>query len=296
MKRLLPLAALLFMVVVWGATFTVVEDVVDRVAGATFVHLRFLVAFVALAPLAWPILRHRRALPAHFLRDAAVLGAVLAVGFLLQTWGLERIPASRSAFLTALSVLMVPIAQWLMRVDAPRPGPVAGALAAVVGLWILCDPDAVGGGFGIGDLMTLGCAAAFAAHLLLVGRVARRGFPAVPLALVQFAVVFLVSAPAVAIDPPGAALFTWPVVAAILITGLLACDAAFLCQVYAQRTISPTRVAVFLTLEPVAATVWAVLLGRETVTPALWWGGGLIVLATILAQIEWPRRHAAPAG
>jgi drug/metabolite transporter (DMT)-like permease len=222
------------------------------------------------------------------LRDAVPIGLMLFAGYAFQTGGLLSTTPSRSAFLTGLTVLFVPLAGVALGRDRPRALSLAGTVAAVVGLWALFQPwGGAGAAFNSGDALTIGCAASFAGHVLLVERAVRR-HPVVPLAVVQFAVVALLSAPALLFDLPVAAQLTANAVSAVLITGIFATALGFACQLYAQRRLGAVETAVMLTLEPVVAAIFSIAIGREAASTALVVGGLLIVVGMVLADLGSP--------
>ncbi|HUO87068.1 MAG TPA: DMT family transporter [Thermoanaerobaculia bacterium] len=293
-SRLAARAALLFATLVWGATFVVVERAIEDIAVLHLLALRFALGAVLLLPL----LARRGGLAglAAASRDGVLIGVVLFAGFAFQTYGLLWTTPSRSAFLTGVSVLLVPAFGWLTATSPVRPAALAGTLAAAAGLWTLFRPFAgdAAPAFNRGDALTLGCAAAFAAHVLMVERAVRR-HRVTPLAVMQFLVVAALAAPSLLLDPPAAGSFTPVAVAAVVVTGLFATAVAFACQLYAQRRLPAVEVAVVLTLEPVAAAVLSILVGREEPTLGLLVGGGLIVAGMLLADLGAPVVESAAA-
>lgn len=280
--------ALLFSTLVWGVTFVVVERALDDLPVFHLLAYRFTLGALLLLP--WLLRRRGRveSWPA-LLRDAVPIGVMLFAGYAFQTGGLLSTTPSRSAFLTGLTVLFVPLAGVALGRARPRALSLAGTVAAVVGLWALFQPwggDA-GAAFNSGDALTIGCAASFAVHVLLVERAVRR-HPVVPLAVVQFAVVALLSAPALLFDPPHAAQLTTNAVSAVLITGIFATALGFACQLYAQRRLGAVETAVMLTLEPVVAAIFSIAIGREAASTALVVGGLLIVVGMVLADLGSP--------
>lgn len=292
--RLAARAALLFASLTWGATFVVVERAIEDLAVLHLLALRFALGAVALLPLlarrgGWPALRAAA-------RDGVLIGAMLFVGYAFQTYGLLWTTPSRSAFLTGLAVLFVPAIGWAAGAARPRTALMAGALVAAAGLWVLFRPFAgeAAAGFNRGDALTVGCALAYAVHMLMVERAVTR-HRVTPLAVMQFLVVAALAAPALVLDPPTRAAFTATAVGAVLVTGVLATAAAFACQLYAQRRLAASEVAVVLTLEPVAALVTSVLVGREEPTWGLLAGGGLILAGMLLAELAAPPPETAAA-
>lgn len=293
-SRLAARGALLFASLTWGATFVVVQRAIEDLAVLHLLALRFALG----AALLLPLLARRGGLPALRVarRDGLLIGVALFAGYAFQTYGLLWTTPSRSAFLTGLSVLLVPAIGWFTGTARPRPATLAGTVVAAAGLWVLFQPFAgAAGGFNRGDALTIGCAIAYAAHVLMVERAVRR-HRVTPLAVVQFLVVAALAAPSLVLDPPTRAAFTPAAVGAVLVTGVLATAVAFACQLYAQRRLSAVEVAVVLALEPVAAVVTSVLVGREEITAGLLAGGGLILAGMLVAEATAPPVEAAPAA
>jgi drug/metabolite transporter (DMT)-like permease len=138
----------------------------------------------------------------------------------------------------------------------------------------------------------LGCAVAFAAHILLLGRYAPR-FSTYRLAVVQLASAGLLALTWAALAGdlvvPGSA----EVWVALLITSVAASAGAFLIQTRAQREVSPTRTAVILTMEPVFAGLFGFLLAGERLSGRGWLGAGLILAGMLVAELGG-RQPAAP--
>lgn len=277
------LAAMLCASLIWGTTFVVVHRALDVIPVFHLLAFRFLLGASALAPWLLRGLRDRRLWPLG-LR----LGGVLFVAFALQTAALARTTPSRAAFLTALSVILVP---FMARVWPGLPltrTALAGSALALFGLWVLYRPGlAAGRGFGAGDWLSLGCAVAFAAHVLVVHDAARRG-PARPLAALQFGVVALLATPSLLVRYPVRAELSGNALLAVLVTGLLATALAFTLQLQAQRTLAAAEVGVLLALEPVFAALFSVALGAEPWTAATALGGLLILAGTVVVQIRRP--------
>jgi drug/metabolite transporter (DMT)-like permease len=283
--------ALVVAAICFGTTFVVVQDAVGRVEPIPFLAVRFLVGAAALAPLA-----RRRPRSTGEVRDGVLAGTALVFGYALQTIGLQYTGSATSAFITYLLVVFVPVLSFVVLRRRPHPVTLAGIALAVAGLVLLTDPGGSGetAGFGRGELLTLGCAVAFAAHVVILGATAHRHDP-IRLATVQVAVVGAVCA------VPGLWLggyaFTAPALAAAVFTGLVATALAFVLQVWGQRTVPPARVALLLLLEPVFAGLMAAVRG-EPLTATQLAGAGLILLAVVASEVvpEVIERRRAPIG
>lgn len=286
------LLLLLGVELVWGTTFTLVKAALDVCTPLLFNLLRMLVATFALA-----IVNHRvlRRLTPGNIRDAALAGIFLALGYQLQTAGLGRTTPSKSAFITGLVVVLVPLLVLFPRIRPAGMGRtrwngIAGAFIAFVGLVLLTTPPGSArtlfSGIGPGEWLTLGCALAFAAHLLVLAHVSPR-MDARTLGTLQIAFAALAMLITMPLEKRPHVHFTPLLVAALLITGLLGTAAAFTIQSYAQRHIPPATTALIVTLEPVFAWLTSLLVLHERLSHRALTGAGLILAAILLAEL-WP--------
>jgi len=283
---------------VWGATFVMVKDAVSAFPVFSFMAIRFALATTALTPL---VLWRRRQLaatapagpfagtallnPARLRRIALpslLIGGALFSGYAFQTAGLQLTTPAKAGFITGLSVVIVPvIAALLLRQPPPRNAWIGISLATIgLGLLSLTANLRV----QPGDLLVLGCALSFAAHILLTGHFAPRHDPLL-LTLGQVVAVAVFSAVAALVfDKPapltGQALF------AAAFTGLLATAAAFGVQTVAQRFTTATHTALIFAAEPVFAGLFSFLLVGEVLGPRQLIGCGLILAGMVVAEVR----------
>ena len=284
--------ALLVLTLVWGTTFTLVKRVLDAgTSPGVFLSLRFGLATAVLGAL-W-LLRRPRPSPGLW-RDGGLLGLAMFVGFALQTFGLRFTTPSRSGFITGLAVVVVPlIARFLQ--DRRVGGPAwAGVALAVVGLTMLTRP--FGGGstslVQFGDLLTLGCAVAYAFQIVWTSEFSPR-HPLVALTFVQIAVTFLGSLLLLAFEPVRIAPST-ELVGTVLFTSLAMTVGAFFVMNWAQRHTTAVRAAIIYSLEPASAAVFSHFVTGE-VLPALGLAGGaLIMLGVVVAEVGGAMQARAP--
>jgi drug/metabolite transporter (DMT)-like permease len=218
------------------------------------------------------------------LRDGLLCGSLLAAGFLLQTEGLQRTTASRSGFLTGLLVVFTPLFELLLFRKKPARAALAGVLLAFAGMALLSGPLGDGAAStALGDALTVACALVFALHILALGHVARR-HPVLPLLLVQLATIAvaaalvgpLIETPHLSPEPR--------LLLAIAYLALFATLLALGVQTWAQRKVSPVRMALLSSLEPVFAALWAALLLGEQLAFREKLGGALIVLGVAVGE------------
>lgn len=302
--------ALVLVNLIFGATFVVVKDAMTHVTPVRFLALRFLFGGGLLLVIA--LLRERPAVrSARAWRDGAILGGVLFLSYGTQTSGLVFTTPAVSAFLTSLSVVLVPVLAVLFLRDRVSSAAWFGVACATGGVVALTAPGAGMVGLGPGEMLTLGTAVGFAAHFVITARFAGRN-PPLTLAAVQLAVCGALSIALLGLDgvleragataAPAAGLFApLPAVAWIEAAGMGvgATALTFFLQTWAQRTLSATRVGVIFALEPVFATLFSyALFGerfgvRAAVGMGLILAGVIVVAARGMAAIEAKREPAA---
>lgn len=251
----------------FGITFVVVKQAITSFPPIGFVAWRFLIGGAALAILSWPK-------GGGLWKDGIIAGVLLWLGYTLQTVGLASTTATNSALVTGLYVVITPLLVAAWRRKAPSPGAVIGTVFAFIGVAMLTLDGRLA--LGSGDLLTVGCAFAFAGHIVFLSRAAPR-HPVVAFTAVQMlttaALAFLL---AVLVEgPPAPSGSDW---LPILVTGLGVSAVAYLLQVWAQTEIGPAPTAVVLTLEPVFAVGAGLVLG-ERLTLRGWVGAALILAA-----------------
>jgi drug/metabolite transporter (DMT)-like permease len=279
--RLLATAVLLAVTAVWGSTFPLIKGLLDRVPTLDFLAVRFALAAVFLVALAPGALR--RLSPASR-RHALVLGGIYGVAQVLQTAGLAHTPASVSGFITGMYVVCTPLLAAL--VLRTRIGPLTWLAVGVAtaGLAVL---TLNGLSIGYGEALTLVAAVLYAAHIVGLGAWSRPE-EALGMAILQVIVIavlcFAATAPDGVVLPDR--LGDW---VSIAYMAVFAGALAMLGQTWAQAHLPPTRTAIVMTMEPVFAATFAVLLGGESLTIRMGVGGLLVLTAMLMVELA-PRR------
>ena len=276
-----PLAelALVAIAAVWGLTFVMVQDAVERIPVMTFLAYRFIPA----AALVGLIFRRRLArLSRAGWLSAGGMGVFLTAGYVFQTLGLERTTAANAGFITGLFVVLTPIFGALF--FRQRAGGLAwiSALVSAFGLYLL---SGTGGDVNLdGDALVLGCAASFVFHILLTGR-AVEDHDVGALLAVQLGVcggfsLIVAGAQGDLVMPRSSEVWS-----ALIVTSLFASALGFFVQTYAQRHASPARTALILASEPAFAGAFAYVLQDEKLTSLDWLGTGLILVAIVAVEL-----------
>ncbi|MEQ4522517.1 DMT family transporter [Nocardioides kribbensis] len=278
---LLATAALLAMTACWGSTFFLIKDLLERVPTLDFLAVRFTIAGLVMLLVA-P--RAVARLSAESRRHAAVLGLVYGAAQILQTAGLAHTPASVSGFITGMYVVLTPVLAALLLRTRTSPVTWAAVALATAGLGVLTLD---GLSIGYGESITLVSAVLYALHIVGLGAWsdARQ---ALGMSIVQLLVIAAVCL--VATAPDGVVLpATTGDWVSVVYMALFAGALALLGQTWAQAHLAPTRSAIIMSMEPVFAAFFAVLLGGEGLTLRML-GGGAMVLAAMLVVELVPRR------
>jgi drug/metabolite transporter (DMT)-like permease len=276
-KRLRAEFALVGVTLIWGTTFVVVKSALAEVSTFVFLTLRFWVAAAAL------VLIYRGAVRKQGIGPGVFAGCLLFTAYVFQTLGLERTTASKSAFLTGLSIPLVPLFSSLVYKVRPRLVEVAGIVIASLGMALLTLSSVADlrSGMSTGDLLSLLCAVTFAFHIVIIGHYSQlHGFES--LAVVQIAAAAVLGSAVFWFAEPVRFHITAGVAAAVLLTGLLATALAFTIQAWAQQYTSSTRAALIFALEPPVAWLTSYLVTGEKMSNR---GkvGAVMILAGILA-------------
>ena len=275
--------------VIWGAAFVAQRVGMDHLGPFSFNGIRMLLAGIVLIPVAAFIDRKKepgvRPDPKDQRKAGLLCGALLFIASSLQQMGLVTTSAGKAGFITALYVVLVPVAAWLL--FRKNPGRVIwlGVVLAVFALWLLCMP--AGGGFALqgGDLLVLGCAVAFTGQILCVDYYAPK-VSGVKLARDEFLVTGMLSLLIAVFTET----ITWTGIREALIpllyAGLMSGAVAYTLQIIGQRDTDPTVASLIMCLESVFATLSGALILGEKMTVRETVGCVLMFVAVVLAQLS----------
>lgn len=285
-KTRLAVVALIGVGFTWGAAFVLMKDAIEQQPYMDFLATRFTIAALAMILLR-PLVALK--MQAGDLKYGALIGVVLAFGYITQTIGLELTTAATSGFLTGLYVVFTPLIAWLF-VKYKISGRVAiGVLFSIIGLAVFSGA-AQSVEFQVGQIWLVVCAVLYAIHILLLGKYGK-GRNSYRFAMLQIAAVALVTWGFAIVDgyqpPPN-----FEVWFAILFTALLSTVMAFWIQTWAQTLLDPSRVALLITSEVIWTAVLAIGMGQEPLTLAIVVGGGMMLTAMLI--VEWPSKNQEP--
>lgn len=280
-KTKAPQLALLFMTLIWGGTFLIVQYGLNYSSPLFFVGCRFAAASIAVGLLYF---RHLKGIRLKDVIAGACIGATIAAGYSTQTIGLQTISSSESAFLTALYVPLVPVLLWLIFRKSPNLMTWVGVILAFIGLIML-----TGNGFGqlnfnFGQTITMLGSIAIALEIILISFFSNKvDLANVTVLQLGFAsIICFAMMPIVGEHAPNE--FSWILVAITVGLGLAS---AFIQMVmnWAQRFVDPAQAAIIYAGEPVWAGIFGRIAGERLPFIALL-GGALVVFAVIISQLK----------
>lgn len=283
--------ALIGVTAIWGSTFVVVKNALDDVSTLLFLAMRFTLATAVLFILFRSQLTVNPGRMRYTLTGGCLAGLCLVSAYWFQTFGLRFTTPSKSAFVTGLISVVVPILGSIVYRKAPQTTEVFGVAVATFGLALLTLPPGRLA-LGRGDALTLGCTILFAAHILVLGRWSAKSAFAL-LSVTQIGVTALVAWLLCGWAERPFVRWTPALVFAILVTALLATALAFTVQAWAQRHTTPTRAALIFALEPVSAAITSYFVAGETLTRRALTGAALILAGILLVELKpfGKRRH-----
>lgn len=262
---------------VWGSTFVVMKAAIARQPEADFLATRFTIATLAMILVRPRVLRR---LNRKIIFHGSLLGLALGLGYIAQTYGLRITSAAVSGFITGMFIVFTPLIGAVILRRRVGSWTWLAVTLATIGLALL---SLHGFAVGRGEALTLLCALGFALHIVGLGEWSALHDSYV-LAIIQLAVVsilcWILTLGRGYQAPPD-----YGVWGAVILTAIFATAIAFLIQTWAQSLMAPTRAAVIMTMEPVFAGFFAVLLGGELLTAKVIFGGLFVVVAMYLVEL-----------
>lgn len=227
-----------------------------------------------------------------FNRKGWILGLFLFGGYLFQTIGLEYTSPANAAFITSLSVILVPILLIVLG-NKPNMVTISAFLIATAGLAILTiNFNSLQ--VNQGDIIVLGTAISIAIQIILTGKYVTEE-SAINLALAQLlcmavlSLIFAVTFEMKDFKPVYA--YSHFVILAILFTAIFATIYAYVVQTYAQQTVNAIVVAMIFTFEPVFALLYSLWVHQEVLTLPRAIGMLMILGATFMAILQENRSN-----
>ncbi|WP_048697082.1 DMT family transporter [Erwinia piriflorinigrans] len=275
---------LILITMVWGGTFLIVNHAMTVSGPFWFIGVRFATATVLLALISW---RTLRAITWQEVKAGTLIGLAIGCGYGLQAYGMQTLSGSKSAFITALYVPLVPLLQWAFLGRMPGLMSWIGVMLAFTGLLLLASPEGGATAFNVGEIATLISTLAIAAEIILIGACAGK-VNVQRVTVVQLGVAslfgFIIMLPIGESVPPFSPYLLFSAVGLGIASALIQVT-----MNWAQCSISPTRATVIYAGEP----VWAGVVGRiagERLPAIALLGGAFIILGVLVSELKLKRK------
>lgn len=283
-KNISGAAGLLFATLIWGTSFVVMKDTLDSVKPLFLLAVRFSIgALVFVAVCA----KRLKKIDLGYLKHGALMGIMLALAYILQTYGLNETTPGKNAFLTAVYCVLVPFMNWLFLKKKPGVNNIAAAVVCFIGVGLLSMTPGDGGGVNNGDGLTLAGGALYALHIIVVTRATDEKSDTLLLTLVQFTTAAVIcwvgtlafeGAPQLPIGPAA-----WK----LLYLGLVVTAVALFLQVWGQGRLPPSSAAIILSFEAVFGVTFSLLLGYDEPSVQTFIGFALMFISVILSEARF---------
>ncbi len=278
LNKISPEWGLVAVCFLWGSSFILIATALKSISPGLLVTLRFSAGALLTMLVIGKELKNISSIDwiAGFWA-----GTCIFFGYFLQTVGLQTIPSSISAFLTALYVPFVPLLQLILFRKAPELTVGIGIVMAFIGMLLILDPRTLSFNGSFGEWLTIASALACALEILVIGKYATRCNPKA-FCLTQLTVVaawsllYTISFEDVCIRPDASLIVCVFILAAMIAFNQIVIN-------WAQKTISPTKAVLIYTLEPVFAGIIGWLAGEKIGLMAAS-GGVLVVLSVIISS------------
>ena len=293
-KKYLSEGSLLFITIIWGATFVIIKGALSEITPMLFIAVRFTLAAVLLFPFFFrSVLNSSK----ETIKDGLILGVIYFLGFATQTIGLQYTTATKSAFITGTFVLFTPIFQLIFEKKIPGKGNLIGILFVILGLIFLSSKgenaldvfSEIGSGFNIGDFFTLICAVFFAMYLVYLD-ISSKKHDYKPLVFIQISLTGLLGIiSALFVSATGMQaeklIINSSLIFAIIYTSVFATIIASTIQTKFQKVVTPTKAGIILSFEPIFSAIFAFFILTEKISNFAALGCILIFLGLIVAEV-----------
>lgn len=279
MKKYLAIAGLIAVTVIWGGGFVASDMALESLRPFQIMTVRFLLASVIMGAAG---VRELKGVDFKEVRAGILMGCALFIGFSFQIVGLQYTTPSKNAFLTALNVVMVPFIAFVILKKKISIKSIIGAVMAIVGVGLLSLEKNLT--LGIGDALTLVCAAGFAFQIFLTSEFVKK-YRAVVLNFVQMLTAVALSLASLVLF--GETEFRVSVKGwlSVLYLGVVSTALCYLLQTASQRYVDETKAAIILSMESVFGTLFSILILHEQVTFRMVCGCVIILAAVIISNL-----------
>ena len=287
MKKYLAIAGLVLVTVIWGGGFVASDMALESLSPFQIMTVRFLLASVLMGMIS---IRGIKGATCDEVKAGFYMGVSLFAAFALQIVGLQYTTPSKNAFLTALNVVMVPFIAFVFLRKKIGAKSIIGAVMAIVGVGLLSLNKNLT--LGIGDALTLLCAAGFAFQIFFTSEFVKKYRPVV-LNFVQMCTAFFLSLISMFVFGEWHFDVTTKGWLSVLYLGVISTTLCYLLQTECQKYVDETKAAIILSMESVFGTMFSIIILHEKVTLKMVAGCVIILAAVIISNLAETEQSAS---
>lgn len=298
---------LLILTAFWGISFPLIRNVLEFIPAIPYLAVRFTIAAVIVSLV---FVKKHKSIKVNEIRGGLIIGFLLFLGMTFQVYGLYYTTASNSAFITSMSVALVPILLAIFFRTKTNKFTVWGIIIASIGLFLISGISRLE--FNPGDLLTFLCAVAFALQIIYIDKFTKKGDPG-SIAIVQLWVVAILTSAIWLFFDKTRITFSPVVILVLFITAVFGTAIAYSAQILVQKDTTPAHAALILTMEPLFALFFTLVIpdnlgNYESLTLISSIGCLLILTGTIISEYKtftikkrsfgrnWVSRHQMKNG
>lgn len=273
---------------VWGLAFVAQKNAADGIGVFAFTFARSAITCLTLLPVCFARFRRSRAGGApdvkKHIKTGLVMGVLLFASIASQQLGLSLgASASKSGFITALYIVIVPI-MGLFIGQRPAGKVWIAVIFALFGAALLSLDLREGFSIGLGEGVTLICSIVFSAHIIYIDSRAG-GLDSGLLNALQFGVCAVLGLACMLIfEKPALSQFSGNLTS-ILYVGVFSGAVGYTFQLVGQKYASPALASLIMCLESVFAALGGWIIGGEVLTSLEYLGCALLLSGCVIAQI-----------
>ncbi|MCD6237725.1 MAG: EamA/RhaT family transporter [Thermotoga sp.] len=277
---------LILLVIIWGATFPLEKIVLNDISPFSLNISRFLIADLIMLFCFFPTIKKDFT---KVWKEGSILGILMSLGYIFQTWGLDHTTPARSGFITSLYVVFVPLVAIFIEPIALRANTIFALLIAAVGIYLselsgkIFSPN-------FGDLLTLGCAFAFAFQVVATTVLTKKlKDKHITLTFYQMTFITITNLPFYFLTFHHDS-WNFENLSIIVSIAIFASVFGTIIQMKHQKNVGTIPSAFIYVGEPVSAAIFSVILMGEKFSIVQLIGFSLIIISAIFAQIRYSKR------
>lgn len=282
-KRLLGKIGLLVTAMVWGSGSSFTSVALGYFTTFQIMALRFTIAAAILFIINF---RKLKQIKKQNLIKGIIIGLLLFLAYIFQTFGLGLTTVSKSSFLTSANVVIVPFLAWIILRNGLSANAVLGAVVSLVGIGFTSFSGGVNElTLNFGDVLTLFCAFFFAAHVFYTEYYGNTMDTWIVM-LVQMSTVAVLSWISVLVTGETNFIFTVESTIPIIYISIVTTLIGYGIQTAAQKYTTSGESAVILSTEAFFGMFFAILFLGEPALPSMIVGGILISIGVLIVELK----------